>query len=163
VKGDFVLSVPDRADYLLFGGTFVLANKLQVVGDNMVDGLSTKRWFLIRTILDLPSEPPPTITQIAREMDSTRQNVAKMLETMERDGLVTLESADFDRRSRRVRVTELARSQARQVAENAEGFLKRLFEGLEQRELEAAGKVILKLIENLTEMQDMIRQEELEI
>jgi DNA-binding MarR family transcriptional regulator len=157
-----MLNIPDRADYLLFGGTFILANKLQVVGDKMVEGLSTKQWFLVRTILDLPSEPPPTMTQIAREMDSTRQNVAKMLETMERDGLVTLESVDFDRRSRRVRVTVLGRSHARRVAENAEGFLAHLFDGLEQSELQAAGNVVLKMIENLTEMQDAIPKEELE-
>jgi DNA-binding MarR family transcriptional regulator len=155
-----MLTIPNRADYLLFGGTFVLANKLQVVGDKMVDGLSTKQWLLTRTILDLPDEPPPTITQIAREMDSTRQNVAKMLETMERDGLVTLEQSQFDRRSRRVRVTELGREQARQVAENAEGFMARLFGGIEKSEMDAAGRVLLKMFENLTDMQNTLPQEE---
>ncbi len=156
------MKIPERADYLLFGGVFVLANKLQLVGDKMVEGLSTKQWFLTRTLLDMPCKPPPTVMQIVREMDSTRQNVTKMLEKMERDGLVSFEENESDRRSRRVRVTELGRRHARQVAENAQAFLKRLFEGAEQNELDAAGRVVLKMLQNLETMQnDMSRQEEL--
>jgi hypothetical protein len=41
-----MLNIPERADYLLFSGTFILANKLQVVDDKMVEGLSTNvRWL----------------------------------------------------------------------------------------------------------------------
>jgi DNA-binding MarR family transcriptional regulator len=148
------VKIPDRKDYLLFGGVFVLANKLQVVSDKMVEGLSCKQWFLIRTILDMPSEPPPTIMQIVREMDSTRQNVTKMLEKLERDGLVKWEENTSDRRSHRVRITELGRSSAKTVTENAQAFLKRLFEGIEQTELDAAGGVVLKMMNNLVAMQE---------
>ncbi len=152
------MKIPDRMDYMLFGGVFVLANKLQVVSDKMVEGLSCKQWFLIRTILDMPDEPPPTIMQIVREMDSTRQNVTKMLEKMERDGLVSIEDNAADRRSRSVRVTESGRQQAVLVAKNAQAFIGRLFEGMEQDELDAAGGVILKMLYNLSDMQKEIDQ-----
>lgn len=146
------MKIPDRTDYLLFGGVFILANKLQFVGDKMVDGLSTKQWLLIRVMMDLPSDPPPTIMQIVRDMDSTRQNVTKMLEKMERDGLVTIEDNDSDRRSRRVRITESGLHQARQTAENAQGFLKRLFEGIDPDEIDVAGRIVLKMLDNLKGM-----------
>lgn len=148
------MNIPDRTDYLLFGGIFVLANKLQFVADKSVEGLSTKQWFLMRNLIDLPSDPPPTITQIARAMDTTRQNVAKMLEKMERAGLVTIAGSEADRRSRRVEITELGLRHAREVAENAQGFLRRLFEGIAPAELDAAGRVMLKMMQNLLDMQE---------
>ncbi len=92
------MKIPDRTDHLLFGGTFVLANKLQFVADKSVAGLSTKQWLLLRTIKDMPGDPPPTITRIAAEMDTTRQNVAKMLEILRREGLVQLDHGLLARR-----------------------------------------------------------------
>ncbi len=148
------MKIPDRNDYLMFGGVFALANKMQIVGDKMVEGLSTKQWFLIRTIMDMPSDPPPTITQIAREMDTTRQNATKMLETMERDRFVTIEGNDHDRRSRIVRLTETGLRHAFEVAENGQDFLKRLFDGIDPDTLHAAAKVVIKMMENLVKMQE---------
>lgn len=145
---------PGRNDYLLFGGTFVLANKLQYVADKMVSGLSTKQWFLLRTIKDLPTYPLPTITQIAADMDTTRQNVTKMLEKLEREGLVAVEESETDRRSRHVRITEAGYSHTGLVAENAQEFLTRLFEGMTPEELDTAGKVLTKMVMNLTKMQE---------
>ncbi len=147
------MKIPDRTDHLLFGGTFVLANKLQFVADKSVAGLSTKQWLLLRTIKDMPGEPPPTITQIAAEMDSTRQNVAKMLDKLERDGLIAVEESSLDRRSRCVRITEAGLQHTGRVAANAEGFMKRLFEGILPEELDAAGKVLIKMTQNLINIQ----------
>lgn len=148
---------PENAKYLLFGGTFVLANKLQFVGDRMVEGLSTKQWFLLRSMSELPQDPPPTITQIARETDTSRQNIAKMLEAMERQGLVTLAGSSLDRRSRSVRITPAGWEQIRQTTDNARSFLDRLYGGIEQKDLEAAGAVLQKMIENLQRMQVQVQ------
>ncbi len=147
------MNIPERSDYLLFGGVFALANKLQAVGDKMVEGLSTKQWFLTRTIMDMPSEPPPTITQIAREMDTTRQNVTKMLEKMEKGSLITLGGNETDRRSRNVRITELGLSRALEVAKNSQDFLKMVFQGIDPTELDTAGRVVIAMMKNLIEMQ----------
>lgn len=145
---------PDDPRQLLFGGTFVLANKLQVVGDKLVEGLSTKQWFLLRNLVDLPKDPPPTINQIAQEMDSTRQNIAKMLELLEREGFVVIEKNAADLRSRSVRITESGLNQAKQTAENAQGFLDRLFRDIESEESEVASRVLLKMVRNLQEIQE---------
>lgn len=145
---------PDDPRYLLFGGTFVLANKLQVVGDKLVGGLSTKQWFLLRNLVDLPKDPPPTINQIAQEMDSTRQNIAKMLELLEREGFVVIEKNTADLRSRSVRITESGLNQAKQTAENAQGFLDRLFRDIKSEERDVASSVLLKMVRNLQEIQE---------
>lgn len=145
---------PDNPQHLLFGGTFVLANKLQFVGDKLVEGLSTKQWFLLRNLMDMPIEPPPTITQVSQTMDSTRQNIAKMLEPMEREGFVTIENSPTDHRSRSIRITAKGLEYARQTAENGRHFLERLFEGIGSEECDAAGKVFVKMIQNLEKMQE---------
>lgn len=145
---------PKNTKYLLFGGTFVLANKLQFVGDKLVDGLSTKQWFLLRNMMDMPSNPPPTITQVANAMDSTRQNITKMLEVMEREGLITLAENGADRRSRIVRITEEGFAYAEQTAQNAQGFLDRLYEGISSEERDTAGEVMKKMVQNLQKLQE---------
>lgn len=153
LEGGYGVKPPGNTKYLLFGGTFVLANKLQFVGDKEVDGLPIKQWFLLRNILDLPPEPAPTITQIADAMDSSRQNVAKMLEVAQRQGLVAIEGSPSDRRSRSVRVTALGLTRVEQTAIHAQAFLDRLYEGIGPEERDAAGKVLLKMIGNLERIQ----------
>lgn len=148
---------PENKQYLLFGGTFVLANKLQFVADKLVDGLTTKQWFLLRNIMEMPKEPPSTINEIAQVMDSSRQNTAKMLEVLERDGFVAIESDETDHRRRSVRITELGRKSAIQTAEDAQGFLARLFQDIPPEEQAAAGTVLIKMVENLERMMEESR------
>ncbi|MEG0217871.1 MAG: helix-turn-helix domain-containing protein, partial [Raoultibacter sp.] len=85
------MNIPENKQYVLFGGVFVLANKLQVVADKRVQWLSTKQWFLLRNLNDLPADPPPTITTLAKETDTSRQNISKMLEVLQRQGYVELQ------------------------------------------------------------------------
>lgn len=144
---------PDNIRYLLFGGTFVLANKLQAVADKQVSGLSTKQWFLLRNIMDMPSAPPPTITQITRTMDSTRQNITKMLASLAKEGFVVIESSNLDSRSRSVRITAAGLAAASEAAANAQGFLTRLFADINPADLDAAGEVLLAMVRNLEKMQ----------
>ncbi len=147
---------PKDPKQVLFGGTFVLANKLQNVGDKLVSGLSVKQWFLLRNIIDLPDKPAPTITQIAYAMDSTRQNITKMLEAMEREGLVRIEKNASDRRSRSVSITESGLALMEQTFISGKQFLDRLYEGIAPDEFDAAVKVKLKMIRNLQNMQEEI-------
>lgn len=145
---------PDNPRHLLFGGIFVLANKLQVVGDKEVEGLSAKQWFLLRNIIEMPQNPPPTVTQIAAEMDTTRQNIAKMLEAAGRDGMVSLTTNAQDRRSHDVKITDKGKQYVAQSDKNAQLFLNNLFAGIEQEKLDIAGGVVVKMLENLQAMQD---------
>lgn len=146
------MKVPENTKYLLFGGSFVLANKLQFAGDRMVEGLSLKQWFLLRNIMDMSNAPSPTIKQVAIEMDSTRQNITKMLEVMEREGLVKIKRSELDHRNRTVHITKNGMERARLTAENAQDFLENLYKGINSGERENAARVMLKMIENLEKM-----------
>ena len=145
---------PENTKYVLFGGTFILAIKLHLVGDKMVDGLTTKQWFLLLKLMELPKEPAPTLTQLAQAMDSSRQNIAKMLEIMEHAGIVTVEHSKADQRSRSISVTPLGRSRAEETERNGQNFLNRLFEGISEEERAVAAKVTINMIQNLERMQE---------
>ena len=66
------MKIPNNSQYILFGGVFILANKLRNVAEQKVEGLSVKQWFLLRTLQDMSAEPAPTITSLAKETDATR-------------------------------------------------------------------------------------------
>ena len=147
------MKVPKNKQYILFGGNFVLANKMQWVADRCVGGLTSKQWFLLRTLSDMPQAPPTTITSLAQETDTTRQNVTKLLEVLARQGCVKLEENPQDHRSRRVLMTEKGHKLLRSMAEQSGDFFQGLFAGIGEEEVAAAAAVTLKMIENLNKMQ----------
>lgn len=132
----------------------MLANKLQAVADKRVSDLSTKQWFLLRNLIDLPVDPPPTITMLAKETDTSRQNVRKMLEVLERQGYVTLNKSQADHRSQTVTLTKCGGQVLGKVAKEAQPFFEELFSGLTDEECEASAGVIVKIIDNLNRMQE---------
>ena len=148
------MKISENKQYIMFGGAFVLANKLQLVADKTVQGLSTKQWFLLRNLQDLPAVPPPTITTLARETDTSRQNVSKMLEVLQRRGYVVLSNSECDHRSQSVNLTEAGTQTLRQVAQESAPFFTKLFSGIGAEECAVSAGVILKLIENLQKMQE---------
>lgn len=150
------MKIPENKQYVLFGGAFLLANKLQMVADKTVPGLSTKQWFLLRNLRDLSNNPPPTITMLAKETDTSRQNVRKMLEVLQRQGYVALRDSAKDHRSQVVEMTEAGAQILRQVAQEAAPFFTELFSGISEEECAAAANVVLKLIENLYKMQEVM-------
>jgi len=148
------MKIPENKQYVLFGGAFVLANKLQLVADKKTHGLSTKQWFLLRNLSDLPADPPPTITMLAKETDTSRQNVSKMLEVLQRQGYVVLQNNAEDHRSQSVVLTESGAQVLRQVAQEAVPFFTELFSGISEEECAVSADVVIKLIDNLCKMQE---------
>ncbi|MBN2899692.1 MAG: MarR family transcriptional regulator [Clostridia bacterium] len=148
------MNLSENKQHILFGGAFVLANKLQLVADKKVPGLSTKQWFLLRNLRDLPSDPPPTIATLAKETDTTRQNVRKMLEVLQRDGYVILDSHPEDHRSQIVKMTERGAAVLQEISDHADPFFAEMFAGISTEECEVSARVIVKLIENLYKMQE---------
>jgi MarR family transcriptional regulator for hemolysin len=148
------MKIPENNQYVLFGGAFILANKLQSVADKKSIGLSTKQWFLMRNLQDLSTESPPTITMLAKETDTSRQNVSKMLSTLQKQGYVILRDSEADRRSQTVEMTIKGKEMLEQMAGRSTSFFAELFNGISGEEIEAAAKVVIKLIENLKKMQE---------
>lgn len=148
------MKIPENNQYILFGGVFILANKLQLVADKKAHGLSTKQWFLMRNLQDLSMEAPPTITMLAKETDTSRQNVSKMLLTLQKQGFVTLRGSETDRRSQTVEMTIKGKEVLALMSDESTSLFAELFNGISAEESEASAKVVIKLISNLMKMQE---------
>lgn len=147
------MRIPSNKKYILFGGTFVLANKLQVVGDNNVKGLSTKQWFLMRVLSEI--SPAPTITELAIEADTTRQNATKMLDILSKEGYVKLVSDKNDKRSKVVELTVKGKEILGTMQSESFDFLNEVFKNISDEELEVASSVLVKMVGNLVRIQEM--------
>lgn len=151
------MKIPENKQYVLFGGTFLLANKLQLVTDKKVKGLSTKQWFLLRNLHDMPTDPLPTITELANETDTSRQNITKMLLTLQKQDYVVLRDNPKDRRSQTVELTLDGKKALGQMANESVPFFNELFSGISEADCEVAADVMIKLINNLYKMQEETR------
>ncbi|MDL2301579.1 MarR family winged helix-turn-helix transcriptional regulator [Lachnospiraceae bacterium OttesenSCG-928-D06] len=145
---------PENNQYVLFGGSFILANKLQWVADKKVDGISSKQWFLLRTLYDMPEEPLPTITSLAKETDTSRQNVTKMLAVLHRQGCVILGNNPNDSRSHTIEITPHGKQMLERMATQSQNFFKDLFSDVNDEECAIAAQVLIKMVTNLSRMQE---------
>ncbi|MCC4046079.1 MarR family winged helix-turn-helix transcriptional regulator [Enterococcus gallinarum] len=143
------MNAPENPRHLLFGGTFILANKLQFAGDKSVTGLTTKQWFLLMNLRELSKVSVPSVNELASAMNTTRQNIAKMLDTMEKEGLVSVSQSAQDKRVKEVVITKKGQRLAKQSEKDSQEFRNKLFVDITEDELATASQVTLKMIENL--------------
>lgn len=148
------MKIPKNNQYVLFGGSFILANKLQWVADKKIDGISSKQWFLLRTLHDMPKDPMPTITSLAKESDTSRQNVTKMLEVLQRQGCVALSDNPSDSRSHTIKITQRGEQVLGSMAARSQDFFKDLFTDISEEDCSLAAQVLIKMTANLTRMQE---------
>ncbi len=135
----------------LFGSLFLLANRLQAVGDTILEEITLKQWILLVMIFNMDKNKP-SVSEIAEFIGSTRQNVRKMLDTLATNGYVTLSVSDQDRRSLAVSLTDKTLFFFRDFESWGSEFLKELFAGIEPDLLEATRYTFETLFNNLEGM-----------
>ena len=73
----------------LFTSIFVMENRIQNASEKIQDELSMKQWLLLTIISVCPK--PHTLSNIGRMMGCSRQNVKKLITTLEKKGYVTID------------------------------------------------------------------------
>lgn len=138
--------------YLAFGLLFAASNRLETVGDRYLEEVTAKQWYLLLCLTTF-FERPPTLSQLAEQMGSSRQNVKQLALKLEKKGFVALVRDESDRRALRVGPTgQLAAYQARRQERDG-AFVERLFAGVAPEELAAANRLLLALCNRLEEME----------
>lgn len=143
------MEIPAR-EYL-FGSIFLLANKLQALGDGYLEEVTLKQWLLLIMIHVMEKEQP-SVTEVADFMGGTRQNVRKMLEVLEGKGFVELRANPLDRRTLSVALTPKTEQLFAQFQAKGDAFLDRLFDGIPPEELAGARRTVEALFENMERM-----------
>ena len=134
-----------------FGSLFLLANRVQLLGDKIDPDISIKQWLFIVVIPSCGSAP--TIMEISRALGSSHQNVKKMAVILESRGFIRLFKDPEDARITRVSLTEKC-AEFFDAREDAAGeFIERLFAGFSDSEIRGLSVVMRKLSENVVAME----------
>lgn len=143
--------LPDNDAYFVFGSLPVVGNLIQTRGDRITREVTFKQWTLLLVVRDMP--PGSSVTQIAAQHGSSRQNIKRMLDVLMRRGYVSVRPDPEDRRGYRVDLTEPGRRLMASVSEVGGRFVAEIFEGIDPADLAAARRVLWQLIENLQTME----------
>lgn len=134
--------------YALFGLFFAFHNRLQAVGDSFYEEITCKQFFLL-ACMNLYQDEAPTANELAKTMGCTRQNVKEILNSLEKKKLIRLVVDEEDKRKKRVYLTEHAMSMADKYSEKEVEFMKHLYQGISDEEIDSTYSVISKIENNL--------------
>ena len=145
----------------LFVSLFLIANKLQIIGDRYLApvDLTTKQWLLMVMILQF-GQNPPTISQAAGIIGSSRQNVKQLALKLEKNGYIKIEKDSGDSRILRLRLTNKHMKLWEERSSMDEDFLANLFSEIDSSDLHETASAMDKILEK-TEM--LMRDYNLEI
>lgn len=135
-----------------FGGIFVLANKLQTLGDALDDQVTVKQWNLIDLLAESPT--PLSVSELASWIGSSRQNTRKMAGILAEEGFLNLEESAHDKRTLNVSLTTKGKLYHTKRARMNAAFLDLLFKEFSDQELEALCLSIKKLADSTDALEE---------
>ena len=124
---------------------FRLNNLLLTGGDRLVAGLglTSARWQILGAIV--AAERPQPVAWLARDLGANRQNVQRIVNDLEKEGLVAFEPNPHHRRAQLVVLTDKGR-QTFDAAMRLQGpWIDNLSDGLLIKDVEAAHRIIATL------------------
>ena len=89
----------------VYATLFSLTNKLQIRGDERLEGLSSRQLMTMIAIIHLPGDQT-TLNNIARKLGTSKQNVKQLVANLENKGYVVTLLSEHDRRSYNIKITE---------------------------------------------------------
>ena len=138
--------------YALFGLFFAFHNRLQATGDSFYEEITCKQFFLL-ACMNLYTEEAPTGNELAKTMGCSRQNIKEILNSLENKGLVYLQPDEKDKRKNRVYRTDKCFKLSEKYKEKEIQFMQMLYEGLSDKDIDDAYRIISKIEENLINME----------
>jgi DNA-binding MarR family transcriptional regulator len=122
---------------------------LLTAGDRLVTplGLTSARWQILGAIVD--AERPEPVAWLARNLGANRQNVQRIVNDLEREGLVAFETNPHHRRAQLVVLTDKGRQIYDAAGRLQIPWVNGVSDGLSVKEIEAAHRVMSALRDRL--------------
>lgn len=122
---------------------------LLTAGDRLVAslGLTSARWQILGAIVD--AERPEPVAWLARNLGANRQNVQRIVNDLERDGLVAFETNPHHRRAQLVVLTDKGRQVYEAAGRLQVPWVNSLADGLSVKDIETTRRVISALRDRL--------------
>jgi len=124
---------------------FRLSNRMLLAGDRLVAalGLTSARWQVLGSIV--AAERPQPVAWLARDMGANRQNIQRIVNDLEKEGLIAFRANPHHRRAQLVVLTEAGQQTFDTAMALQAPWISALAEGLTVTELETAHSVIARL------------------
>jgi DNA-binding MarR family transcriptional regulator len=128
---------------------FRLNSLLLTAGDRLVAGLglTSARWQILGAIV--AAARPQPVAWLARDLGANRQNVQRIINDLQDDGLVALEANPHHRRAHLVVLTGKGEQTFEAAMRLQAPWISRLSEGLAIKDLQTVHRVILALRQRL--------------
>jgi DNA-binding MarR family transcriptional regulator len=128
---------------------FRLTSLLLNAGDRLVAhlGLTSARWQVLGAVS--AAERPQPVAWLARDLGAHRQNVQRIVNDLQRAGLVCFESNPHHRRAQLVALTERGREAFKEAMKLQAPWVNELTEGLTVEDVATVRKVASALRERL--------------
>ncbi len=140
---------------MVFGLLFNLSNKMERLMDRelSVYDITSRQWYLT-VILGFFFKKPPTLNELADTMEYSHQNVRQIAGKLEQKGFIRFERDKKDKRALRLSLTEKSHAFWQERDDQADQFMNAIFSGLNDDELLLMSKALLKIAENLSQMEN---------
>ena len=128
---------------------FRLSNRMLASGDRLVAelGLTSARWQVLGSIV--AAERPQPVAWLARDMGANRQNIQRIVNDLEKEGLVAFRTNPHHRRAQLVILTERGQQTFDAAMRLQAPWINALAKGLKVTELETTLSVIARMRQKL--------------
>lgn len=128
---------------------FRVSSRMTTAGDRLVSvlGLTSARWQILGSMI--AAGRPQPVAWLARDMGGTRQNIQRIINELEKDGLVAFRPNPHHRRAQLVDLTDRGRALFDSAMALQAPWADGLAQGLHPGEIATARKVITALRQRL--------------
>jgi DNA-binding MarR family transcriptional regulator len=124
---------------------FRLTSLLLTAGDRLIAGLglTSARWQILGAMV--AAERPQPVAWLARDMGANRQNVQRIINDLQKDGLVAFEVNPHHRRAQLVVLTNKGRQAFEAAMELQAPWINRISDGLLAKDIQTVHRVVTAL------------------
>ena len=124
---------------------FRLNNRVLTAGDRLVAqlGLTSARWQILGAIVQ--AERPEPVSWLARDLGASRQNVQRIVNDLEKEGLVSFQTNPHHRRAQLVVLTAKGRQTFDAAMSLQAPWADSLAEGLPVKDIKTAHRIMAAL------------------
>lgn len=142
----------------IFATLFSVTNKIQTQGDNYLKTLTSRQLMIMISIIHLPREET-TLKNIAKKMETSKQNVNRLMSGLESNGYLEIKTSKRDKREINVIITELGQQVMSECGERSMLFFADVFNEFSEEDLDTLWKLLKKIFRFDGENQDGFEEE----
>jgi DNA-binding MarR family transcriptional regulator len=141
----------DKEFYLLhimqqaFSSLFSVSNKLQIIGDQYCEPLTSRQYMTMLAVLHLPKDET-TLINVAKKLGTTKQNVTQLVKSLEKKSFISIMPSPKDKRAVNISLTEHGMDAVIKCGKAAGvNFMVDIFKDFTREEIETLWKLLIKL------------------